>query len=153
MTRKEDKGDQPISGETTWTTLILERHDLAENSTRQSNLEMACCYLRPTTAHYGCPMMMMMMMVMMAQIIIGVKPFGILNKNNRPCAIGLIGHTTHMTRIGNVSVAHIRVAVTSTTVSRGCTEDRMMVLHSSLYTVPCVILTSLTCISCPRLFM
>ena len=68
-TIKENKGDQPISGETTWTTLILERHDLAENSTRQSNLEMACCYLRPTTGHYGCPMMMMMMM-MMAQIII-----------------------------------------------------------------------------------
>ena len=31
---------------------ILERHDLAEDSTRQGNLE---------TGHYGCPMMMMMM--------------------------------------------------------------------------------------------
>ena len=43
MTRKDDKGDQPSGGETTWTnSKILERHDMAEDSTRQGNLEMAC---------------------------------------------------------------------------------------------------------------
>ena len=36
---------------------ILERHDMAEESTRQANLEMARGGLRPTTGHYGCPMM------------------------------------------------------------------------------------------------
>ena len=40
---------------------ILEGHDLAENSTRQVNLETACWGIRPTTGHHGCPMMMMMM--------------------------------------------------------------------------------------------
>ena len=39
----------------------IERHDLAEDSTRQGNLETACWGLRPTTGHYDCPMMMMMM--------------------------------------------------------------------------------------------
>ena len=39
---------------------ILERHDLIEDSTRQANLEEACWGIRPTTGHYGCPMMMMM---------------------------------------------------------------------------------------------
>ena len=39
---------------------ILERHDLAEESTIQANLETACWGLRPTTGHNGCPMMMMM---------------------------------------------------------------------------------------------
>ena len=38
---------------------ILERHDLAEDSTRQAILETAYGGgLRPTTGHYGCPMMM-----------------------------------------------------------------------------------------------
>ena len=36
---------------------ISERHDLAEDSTRQANLEVACWGLRPTTVHYGCTMM------------------------------------------------------------------------------------------------
>ena len=39
---------------------ILERHDMAEESTRQGNLETACWGLRPTTGHNGCLMMMMM---------------------------------------------------------------------------------------------
>ena len=40
---------------------ILERHDMAEESTRQGSLETACWGLRPTTGHNGCLMMMMMM--------------------------------------------------------------------------------------------
>ena len=36
---------------------ILERHDMAEDSTRQANMETACWGLRPTTGHYDCPMM------------------------------------------------------------------------------------------------
>ena len=55
MTRKDDKGDQPSGGETTWK--ILQRHDLAEDSARQANLETTCRDLRPTTGHYSCPMM------------------------------------------------------------------------------------------------
>ena len=39
---------------------ILERHDMAEESTRQGSLETACWGLRPTTGHNGCLMMMMM---------------------------------------------------------------------------------------------
>ena len=38
---------------------ILDRHDMAEDSTRQGNLETACWGLRPTTGHNGCLMMMM----------------------------------------------------------------------------------------------
>ena len=37
---------------------ILERHDMAAESTRQGNLETACWGLRPTTGHNGCLMMM-----------------------------------------------------------------------------------------------
>ena len=37
---------------------ILERHDMAEESTRQGSLETACWGLRPTTGHNGCLMMM-----------------------------------------------------------------------------------------------
>ena len=59
MTRKDDKGDQPCDGETTWQ--ILERPYMAEDSTRQGNLETACRGIRPTTGHNGCLMMMMMM--------------------------------------------------------------------------------------------
>ena len=40
MTRKDDKGDQPSGGETTWT--ILEGHYLTEDSTIQANLETTC---------------------------------------------------------------------------------------------------------------
>ena len=40
---------------------ILERHDMAEDSTRQGNLETTCWGLRPTTGHNGCLMMMMML--------------------------------------------------------------------------------------------
>ena len=39
---------------------ILERHDMADDSTRQGNLETACWGLRSTTGHNGCLMMMMM---------------------------------------------------------------------------------------------
>ena len=39
---------------------ILERHDLAEEGTRQANLETACLGLRPTTGHYDCPMIIIM---------------------------------------------------------------------------------------------
>ena len=35
---------------------ILERHDMAEDSTIQGNLETACWGLRPTTGHNGCLM-------------------------------------------------------------------------------------------------
>ena len=38
---------------------ILERHDMAEDSTRQGHLETTCWGLRPTTGHNGCLMMMM----------------------------------------------------------------------------------------------
>ena len=44
--------------ETTWTN-TGGRHDLAEDSARQANLETACWGLCSTTGHYGCPMMMM----------------------------------------------------------------------------------------------
>ena len=37
----------------------MERHDLAEDSARQANLETAFGGLRPTTGHYGCLVMMM----------------------------------------------------------------------------------------------
>ena len=40
MTRKDEKRDQPSSGETTWTNTGA--HDMAEESTRQGNLETAC---------------------------------------------------------------------------------------------------------------
>ena len=40
MTRKGDKEDQPSGGEMTWTNTGA--HDLAEESTRQANLETAC---------------------------------------------------------------------------------------------------------------
>ena len=53
MTRKDDKAVKRRPGQ------ILERHDLAEDCTRQANLETACWGLRPTTGHNGCPMMMM----------------------------------------------------------------------------------------------
>ena len=36
---------------------------MAEDSTRQGNLDTACSGLRPTTGHNGCLMMMMMMMI------------------------------------------------------------------------------------------
>ena len=42
---------------------ILERHDMAEESTRQGSLETACWGLCPTTGHNGCLMMMMMMIL------------------------------------------------------------------------------------------
>ena len=60
MTRKDYKGDQPSGGETTWPGQILERHDMAEDSTRHGNLETACWGLRRTTGHNDCLMMMMM---------------------------------------------------------------------------------------------
>ena len=41
---------------------ILERHDMAEDSTRLGNLETACWGLRPTTGHNGCCLIMMTMM-------------------------------------------------------------------------------------------
>ena len=41
MTRKYDKGDQPSGGERR-PGQILEQHDLAEDCTRQANLETAC---------------------------------------------------------------------------------------------------------------
>ena len=40
---------------------ILERHDLAEGSARQANLETSCWGLRPTTGHYGCSMMIVVL--------------------------------------------------------------------------------------------
>ena len=42
---------------------ILERHDMAEDSTRQGHLETTCWGLRPTTGHNGCLMMMMMIVL------------------------------------------------------------------------------------------
>ena len=38
--QKNDKGEQPSDGETSW--VILERHDLAESRARLANLEAAC---------------------------------------------------------------------------------------------------------------
>ena len=43
QTRKDDKGDQPSGGETTWTN--TERHDMAEDSTRGDGM------LRPSPNH------------------------------------------------------------------------------------------------------
>ena len=40
---------------------ILERHDMAEDSTRQGHLETTCWGLHSTTGHNGCIMMMEMM--------------------------------------------------------------------------------------------
>ena len=57
MTRKNDKGDQPSGGETTWTNTGATRY----GRTRQGHLETTCRGLRPTTGHNGCLMMMMMM--------------------------------------------------------------------------------------------
>ena len=42
MTRKDDKGDQPGGGETTWTNTGMERYDLTEDGTRQADLKTAC---------------------------------------------------------------------------------------------------------------
>ena len=53
MTRKTRQAVKRRPGQ------IRERHDLAKDSTRQANLEEACCGLHPSTGHYGCPMMMM----------------------------------------------------------------------------------------------
>ena len=47
---------------------ILKRHDMAEDSTRQSHLETTCWGLRPTTGHNGCLMMMMMMNYIMKMV-------------------------------------------------------------------------------------
>ena len=65
MTRKDDTGDQPAVERRP--RQILERHDMAEKSTRQGNLETACWGLRPTTGH-NCCLMMTMMMVTSASI-------------------------------------------------------------------------------------
>ena len=54
MTRKDDKGDQPIGGEMTWTNTGATRF---EDSKRQGHLETTCRGLRPTTGHNGCLMM------------------------------------------------------------------------------------------------
>ena len=43
-----------------WPGQILERHDMAEDSTRQGTLEAACWGICPTTGHNGCLMMMNM---------------------------------------------------------------------------------------------
>ena len=59
MTRKDDKGDQLLKAVERRPGQTLERHDLAEASTRQANLETAC--LRATTGHNGGAMVMMMM--------------------------------------------------------------------------------------------
>ena len=67
MTRKDDKGDR-FTGRPAkrwrddldkyWNDTIWQR----KAQVRQANMETACWGLRPTTGHYGCPMMMMMMM-------------------------------------------------------------------------------------------
>ena len=49
---------------------ILEQHDLAENSTRQANLETACWGLRPTMGHYGCPMVKWWMTLMLLAAVL-----------------------------------------------------------------------------------
>ena len=36
---------------------ILERHDMAENSTRRASMEVTCWSLRPNMGYCGCPMM------------------------------------------------------------------------------------------------
>ena len=41
-----------------WPGQILERHDMAGDSTRQGHLETTCWGLRPITGHNGCLMMM-----------------------------------------------------------------------------------------------
>ena len=54
VTRKDDKeASQTLEKRP---GQILEGHDVAEDSTRQANLEMA--WWGPSTEHYGCPMMM-----------------------------------------------------------------------------------------------
>ena len=42
MTRKDDNGDQPSEAVERQPGQILERHDMAEDSTIQGNLETAC---------------------------------------------------------------------------------------------------------------
>ena len=41
---------------------------MAEDSTRQGNLETTCWGLRPTTGHNGCLMMMMMMIQFVSKL-------------------------------------------------------------------------------------
>ena len=50
MTRKDQQERPTISGGETTRIIILERHDLAEDSTRQANLETACM-LRHSSNH------------------------------------------------------------------------------------------------------
>ena len=52
---------------------ILERHDLAEDSTRQANLEAAYRGLCPTKGHDGCSMMMMIDMLSPYYLTIFIK--------------------------------------------------------------------------------
>ena len=56
MTRKDDKGDQPSGGETTWTNIGATRYGRGQHKTGSFGDDM----LRPTTGHDGCLMMMMM---------------------------------------------------------------------------------------------
>ena len=67
MTRKDDMEDQVAVERRP--RQILERRDMAEESTIHGYLETACCGLPPTTGHNGCLMMMMMMMMILWYIV------------------------------------------------------------------------------------
>ena len=61
MTRKDNNGDQPSGGETTWTNSGVTRSCTAQD--RLTWIRHAEAFLRPTTGHYGCLMMMMKKMM------------------------------------------------------------------------------------------
>ena len=54
MTRKDDKGDQPSGGETTWTNTGATRYGRGQHKTGSFGDDRG---LRPTMGHNGCLMM------------------------------------------------------------------------------------------------
>ena len=60
MTRKDDKGDQPSGGETTWTNTGATRYGRGQHKTGSFGDDRG---LRPTMGHNGCLMMMMMILL------------------------------------------------------------------------------------------
>ena len=49
LTKKDDEGAKPSGGETTWKN--PERHDLAEDSTKQVNLKYECYHKKKKIVH------------------------------------------------------------------------------------------------------
>ena len=63
-----DHAQENMTRETSQAMQIWPGQDIAEDSARQANLEavsLSCAVLRPTTGHYGSPMMMMVMIIVL----------------------------------------------------------------------------------------